>query len=140
MLHTLPPLWSRLLAPRERPHAAQACGFFLARSALAAGTWLSGDIGRFFGSSPSLSRSRFESEPEHQRVLTRREGVDQPFIFRAVDNRECHWVGELKPEFAQSVAQVIAEGMSRIPLTQLELVQTVTTLRCAAALTAILTS
>ena len=93
----------------------------------------------FFGSSPSLSRSRFEPEPEHQRVPARCEGVDQPFIFRAVDNRELPLGGRLKPEFAQSVAQAIAEGTSRIPLNQLEMVQTVTTLRCAGALTAILT-
>jgi len=49
-------------------------------------------------SSPSLSRSPFERDPEQQRVLARCDGVDLPFIFWAVDYREYLWVGELKPE------------------------------------------
>ena len=60
----------------------------------------------------------FAPDSEWQRVLARRNGPDQ--AFRDVRNGEYRWVGELKPEFAQSVAQAIAKRISRIPLNKSE--------------------
>ena len=53
-------------------------------------------------------------------VLAHRDGTDRPFKFEDVDGGEYRWVGELKPEYAQSIAQAIAVSMSRIPLNQSE--------------------
>ncbi|WP_423928015.1 response regulator receiver domain [Candidatus Palauibacter sp.] len=41
-------------------------------------------------------------------------------LFVDVEKRRYHWVGELKAEFAQSVAQAIADRMSRIALNKSE--------------------
>lgn len=62
----------------------------------------------------------FEPDPDRQCVLAHPDGPDQPFVFKDVGDREYVWVGELKPEVAQSIAQAIAERMSRIPLNQSE--------------------
>ena len=62
----------------------------------------------------------FKPDPDRQCVLAHSSGPNQPFIFRDVGDREYVWVGELKPEFAQSIAQAIAERMSRIPLNKSE--------------------
>ncbi len=62
----------------------------------------------------------FEPESDRQRVLARRKGTDQAFTFEDVNGGEYRWVGELKAEFAQSIAQAIAVRMSRIPLNQSE--------------------
>ncbi|MCY3807952.1 MAG: response regulator receiver domain [Gemmatimonadetes bacterium] len=63
---------------------------------------------------------RFDPDPDRQCVLADGDGPDQIFVFRDADDREYEWVGELKPEFAQSLAQLIADRMSRIPLNRSE--------------------
>ena len=66
---------------------------------------------------PSQWRSvRFVPDADRQCVLAHRDGTDQPFTFKDVGGGEYRWVGELKAESAQSIAQAIAERMSRIPL------------------------
>ena len=62
----------------------------------------------------------FEPDPERQYVLAAGDGSEREFIFRDVDDERYRWVGELKPEFAQSIAQTIAERMSRLPLNKSE--------------------
>ncbi len=62
----------------------------------------------------------FEPEPARQCVLARRSGPDQPFTFKDVAGAAYRWVGELKAEVAQSIAQGIAERMSRMPLNRSE--------------------
>ena len=62
----------------------------------------------------------FEPDPERQCVVAQCNGPDQPFTFKEVGGKEYLWVGELKPEFAQSIAQAIAERMYRIPLNKSE--------------------
>ena len=49
-------------------------------------------------------------------------GQDSRFVFLATDPRdvEYHWVGELKGEVAQSVAQEVANRLSRIAMNQCE--------------------
>ena len=49
-------------------------------------------------------------------------GPDRAFIFKGASDSEgeYRWVGELKAEFAQSIAQLIAERMARIPLNKSE--------------------
>lgn len=70
---------------------------------------------------PSQWRSvDFIPDSDRQCVLAHRNGTDQPFTFRDVGGREYRWVGELKPEYAQSIAQAIAERMYRIPLNKSE--------------------
>ena len=62
----------------------------------------------------------FLPDPTRQYVLAHRNGTDQPFTFKDACGGEYRWVGELKPESAQSMAQAIAVRMSRIPLNQSE--------------------
>lgn len=64
----------------------------------------------------------FEPDPTRQCVLALRNGSDGPFIFKdSYDSKgEYRWVGELKAEFAQSIAQLIGERMSRVPLNKSE--------------------
>ncbi len=62
----------------------------------------------------------FVPDSKRQCVLAHRNGTDQSFTFKDACGREYRWVGELKPEFAQSIAQAIAERMSRIPLNKSE--------------------
>ena len=70
---------------------------------------------------PSQWRSvDFVPESDRQCVLARRNGTDQPFIFEDAYGEEYRWVGELKPEYAHSIAQAIAVRMSRIPLNESE--------------------
>lgn len=70
---------------------------------------------------PSQWRSLdFVPESDRQCVLARRNGTDQPFIFEDAYGEEYRWVGELKPEYAHSIAQAIAVRMSRIPLNESE--------------------
>lgn len=52
-------------------------------------------------------------------VTIQEEGEAVP-VFVDVENRRYQWVGELKAEFAQSVAQAIADRMSRIGLNKSE--------------------
>lgn len=62
----------------------------------------------------------FEPDSETKCVLA---SLDQPrdvFIFTDEGNRKYRWIGELKPELSQSIAQKIAERMSRVPLNQSE--------------------
>ena len=62
----------------------------------------------------------FNPDPDRECVLAHCNGPDQPFVFRDVGGGEYRWVGELKAEFAQSIAQSIAERMSRMPLNKSE--------------------
>lgn len=62
----------------------------------------------------------FVPDSKRQCVLAHRNGTDQSFTFKDACGREYRWAGELKPEFAQSIAQAIAERMSRIPLNKSE--------------------
>ena len=58
----------------------------------------------------------FVPDADRQCVLAHRDGTDQPFTFKDVGGGEYRWVGELKPEYAHSIAQAIAVRMSRVPL------------------------
>ncbi len=59
----------------------------------------------------------FVPDADRQCVLAHRDGTDkQPFTFKDVSGGEYRWVGELKPEYAHSIAQAIAVRMSRAPL------------------------
>ena len=62
----------------------------------------------------------FLPDPEHECVLATGGEPSQPFTFKDVSGGEYLWVGELKAEFAQSIAQSIAERMSRMPLNKSE--------------------
>lgn len=62
----------------------------------------------------------FDPDPDRQCVLADRDEPGQTFVFRDADDREYEWVGELKPEFGQSIAQAIAKRMSRVPLNKSE--------------------
>lgn len=70
---------------------------------------------------PSHWRSvDFVPDSERQCVLAHRNGTDQPFTFEDARGEEYRWVGELKAEYAQWIAQAIAVRMSRVPLNQSE--------------------
>ena len=63
----------------------------------------------------------FAPDSERRCVLAnRRSGADQPFTFKDASGGEYRWVGELKAESAQSIAQAIGLRMSRIPLNHSE--------------------
>ena len=62
----------------------------------------------------------FEPDHDRQRVLAHRNGPGQTFSYKDVSGKEYRWVGELKAEFAQSIAQAIAARMSRLPLNKSE--------------------
>lgn len=63
----------------------------------------------------------FKPDSEQQCVLAYSDNSDRTFAFRGVNNdQEYRWIGELKPEFAQSIAQEIAGRMSRVPLNKSE--------------------
>ena len=61
----------------------------------------------------------FLPDPEQECVLAACE-PGQPFTFKGVPDGKYLWVGELKAEFSQSIAQSIAERMSRMPLNKSE--------------------
>ena len=63
---------------------------------------------------------RFEPDSARQCVLARPAAPDHEFTFKDSDGNEYLWVGELKPEFAQSIAQLIADRMSRVALNRSE--------------------
>jgi len=62
----------------------------------------------------------FKPDPERKCVLAYPDGPERGFTFQDVDGGRYRWVGELKPEFAQSIAQAIAKRMSRLPLNKSE--------------------
>ena len=62
----------------------------------------------------------FNPDPDRQCVLAHLSGPGQAFSFKDVSGKEYRWVGELKAEFAQSIAQAIAARMSRLPLNKSE--------------------
>ncbi len=62
----------------------------------------------------------FTPDPVQQCVLADRDGPEWGFTFQDVGGGKYRWVGELKPEFAQSIAQTIAKRMSRLPLNKSE--------------------
>lgn len=73
---------------------------------------------------PSQWRSvDFVPDSNPQCVLAHGDGTDEPLTFEDASGGEYRWVGELKAEFAQSIAQAIAVRMSRIPLNQSEWVR-----------------
>lgn len=63
----------------------------------------------------------FEPDSKQRRVLAYSDNSDPTFTFQGVNNgQKYRWIGELKPEFAQSIAQEIAGRMSRVPLNKSE--------------------
>ena len=62
----------------------------------------------------------FDPDPDRTCVLAHCNGADQEYTFKDACGTEYRWVGELKPEFAQSIAQALAERTSRIPLNKSE--------------------
>ena len=62
----------------------------------------------------------FLPDPEQECVLAVGGEPSQALTFKDVSGGEYRWVGELKAEFAQSIAQSIAERMSRVPLNKSE--------------------
>ncbi len=63
----------------------------------------------------------FTPDPERACVLTIQNcGDPARHVFKAVDNVKYEWVGELKSDAAQSIAQEIAKRLSRIPLNRSE--------------------
>ena len=62
----------------------------------------------------------FEPDFGQQCVLAYPDNSDHVFMFHDANNQEYRWLGELKPEFAQSIAQTIAGRMSRVPLNKSE--------------------
>ena len=62
----------------------------------------------------------FAPDTTRQCVLAHLSGSDQAFRYKDVSGEEYRWMGELKVEFAQSIAQMIAERMSRVPLNKSE--------------------
>ncbi len=77
---------------------------------------------RTISTKPSTWSMRdFKPHPVNRCVLAHGTGCSNwAFAFRDVDDRKYRWVGELKPEFAQSIAQAIAGRMSRLPLNKSE--------------------
>ncbi len=63
-----------------------------------------------------------DPHPKRKCVLTHSSGSEQVFNFKDVSGEgyRYQWIGELKPEFAQSIAQLIGERMSRVPLNKSE--------------------
>ena len=59
---------------------------------------------------------KFEPDADRQCVLAHRNSTGQPFMFVDTDGRKYLWLGDLKAEIGQSIAQKIAGRMSRIPL------------------------
>ncbi len=62
----------------------------------------------------------FEPDSGQQCVLACSDNFDHIFLFQDAKEQKYQWLGELKPEFAQSIAQIIAGKMSRVPLNQSE--------------------
>ena len=62
----------------------------------------------------------FKPHPERRCVLANRAEPGRGFSFHDANGVEYRWVGVLKPEFAQSIAQAIAKRMSRLPLNRSE--------------------
>lgn len=63
----------------------------------------------------------FEPDSGQQCVLACLDDSDHTFTFQGINKEQKYqWVGELKPEFTQSIAQTIAGRMSRVPLNKSE--------------------
>ena len=64
----------------------------------------------------------FYPDPTRHCVLANLSGPDGSIIFKDASDpeREYRWMGEIKTEFARSIAQMIAERMSRVPLNKSE--------------------
>ena len=63
----------------------------------------------------------FNPDSKQRCVLAYSDNSDRTFKFQSVNNNQKYrWIGELKPEFAQSIAQEIAGRMSRVPLNKSE--------------------
>ena len=53
-------------------------------------------------------------------VVARKEDLSQAFVFRDAEGNEYNWLGELKAEFAQRVAQAFAGNFSRVAVDESE--------------------
>ena len=62
----------------------------------------------------------FDPDPKRECVFATVDELSEAFTFKDVKGGKYRWVGELKAESAQSIAQAIAERMSRIPLNKSE--------------------
>ena len=62
----------------------------------------------------------FKPDSNRHSVVAGQNGTDGPFVFVDVYGAEFEWLGELKAEFAQSVAQAFAGTFSRIAVDQSE--------------------
>ena len=62
----------------------------------------------------------FAPDPVAECVLADRGELERGFTFHDVGGGKYQWLGELKPEFAQAIAQAIAKRMSRLPLNKSE--------------------
>lgn len=62
----------------------------------------------------------FSPDCNQKCVLTQVENSEKYPSFRDANSNKYRWIGELKPEFAQSVAHFIGQRMSRIPLNKSE--------------------
>ncbi len=62
----------------------------------------------------------FEPDSKKKCVLASLDESRDSFIFTDEGNQKYRWIGELKPELSQSIAQKIAERMSRAPLNKSE--------------------
>ena len=66
------------------------------------------------------SMAEFVPDTDGRCVLAERNGPGRAFTFWDAAGGEYRWMGELKPEIAQSIAQTIAKRMSRMPLNKSE--------------------
>ena len=62
----------------------------------------------------------FEPDSVRYSVVAQNDDSNQAFIFVDADGNEYEWLGELKAEFAQRVAQVFADTLSRVAVDQSE--------------------
>jgi len=59
-------------------------------------------------------------EPQSDSKYVTSELIDKIYFFKDLDEKEYQWIGELKPEFAQSIAHSIGQAMSRVPINKSE--------------------
>jgi len=62
----------------------------------------------------------FEPKSDSKCVTTELSESDQIYFLGNADNRKYQWIGELKPEFAQTIAHSIGQTMSRVPINKSE--------------------
>ncbi|MDE0227027.1 MAG: response regulator receiver domain [Gammaproteobacteria bacterium] len=62
----------------------------------------------------------FEPDSVRYSVVAQKDDSNQAFVFVDADGNEYEWLGELKAEFAQRIAQVFADTLSRVAVDQSE--------------------